>query len=141
MVATEGEFNLGDPVGEECVEMQHLAQFIENEPLGTFKSKAFCDFVDKIHLDMGAFGPERCARMAAINETIRHRRNELPGYKIAMDEIDNLYKSFEVVLKKASNKGIVEVSAPETLHTIKERYISSSVFRVSQNMAIFPQSS
>lgn len=59
-----------------------LRSFIESEPLGSVRSKAFCDFVDLISAENGV-AQDKAMQAALIRETARQRTNELPGYRAA----------------------------------------------------------
>jgi hypothetical protein len=109
-------------------EVAQLARhFIKDVPLGTVRSKAFCDFVDWVELDRGGCNHERYARIGAIDETIRQRRNELPGYKIAMDELHVLFELPETLFSGTVIRRVPSKEIPILL-AVKERYISPASF-------------
>ena len=79
---------------------EDIRQFIEGEPMGSVKSKAFCDSVDIfVARQKSKDYPEDkvyAAQEASIGETVRQRTNELPGY------LTEYYKAIDlgVVLQK-----------------------------------------
>lgn len=80
---------------------ENLRKYIEGEPMGSVKSKAFCDTIDAIEYDTeidnsnekDAAYYRQCK--ANLAETIRQRSNELPGYSSAINEIVSLVMDLE----------------------------------------------
>ncbi len=66
--------------------VNEVYSLIEGRPMGSVESKAFCDFADSVDAEhwMNNFPKEQRSywemRKALVDETIRQRRNELPGY-------------------------------------------------------------
>jgi hypothetical protein len=90
-----------------------LRQYIEDEPQGSVKSKAFCDIVDLIvikdRMGEGLLDEDKASdtlkmMYANIHETIRQRGNELPGYTKAGFEIHNLVYSLEHASPEARDR-------------------------------------
>lgn len=99
--------NQASPQSQESLSFEEagnrLRAFIEGEPLGSVISKAFCDFVDE-QAFLQAYTRAKPSTphgeedrrfysmsLIAMNETIRQRSNELPGYMQTRDDVNKLH--------------------------------------------------
>jgi len=119
---------------------ENITKFIEGEPMGSTKSKAFCDAIDmkvlerKVHRLSGDSLRVAELELANLTETVRQRENELPGYSKAYTQIYdpdaysgpdmNLSRAMYPVGWRRSNDEAQKIS--DALLEIKYSYLESA---------------
>ena len=125
-----------------------LAQFIDAEHLGSVRSKAFCDYIDLEEIKIWQARLERSlytqnpgyneeiglreqieeARQtrSSIQETVRQRTNELPGYQGARDEVGLLFNTIAAHQKDEYKETVPRADESELRLVARERVIDTA---------------
>jgi hypothetical protein len=138
------EFKEENPSKDEAnIVSAEIRNFVMGEPLGSVKSKAFCDMVDLYEVrQMQLDNPDDETlplNDAATRETIRQRRNELEGYRDAVEQVSGFERRLESFFsQKLTDKpeSVVKHQVSGLLTLLKEEY-----FRNQNANAPIPSSS